>query len=65
MDILSNYSVLLIPVIILVVVIAVLIGPRLVDGGMGFGFLATGLLILGCAAAGSYWLRAVGAEERS
>ncbi|MFO1398209.1 MAG: DUF2157 domain-containing protein [Burkholderiales bacterium] len=52
-------------VLSLVVVIAVLIGPRLVGGGMGFGFLGTGLLILGCAAAGSYWLRAVGAEERS
>lgn len=52
-------------VLSLVVVIAVLVGPRLTDAGMALGFLGTGLLILGCAAAGGYWLRAVSAEQSS
>ncbi len=51
-------------VLSLIVVSALLVGPRLSGSGIGLGFLGTGLLILGCAAAGSYWLRAVGAEER-
>lgn len=50
-------------VLSLIVVIAVLIGPRISGGGIGLDFLGTGLLILACAAAGSYWLRAVSAEE--
>lgn len=52
-------------VLSLIVIIAVLIVPRIVGGGLGLGFLGAGLLILGCAAAGGYWLRAVGAEAEA
>ncbi|MFO1414649.1 MAG: DUF2157 domain-containing protein [Burkholderiales bacterium] len=50
-------------VLSLIVAIAVLVGRHLFSGFVGLGFLGTGLLILGCAAAGTYWLRAVAAEE--
>jgi hypothetical protein len=49
----------------LVVVIAVALGRPLLERGGAGGFLIVGLLLLVCAAAGSYWLRQVGADPET
>lgn len=47
----------------LIVVIAVALVPRLIGAAAGLGYLLAGLLILGCGAAGAFWLRQVSAES--
>lgn len=51
-------------VLTIVVVVAFALGrPALEHGGAG-AFLLIGLTLIGCAAAGGYWLRQVGAQTR-
>lgn len=48
-----------------VVVVAFICGRWLIEHDAAGGFLLTGIVVVACAAAGSYWLRTVGAEIRS
>ncbi len=52
-------------VLSMTVVVAFALGRPLVDHGGAVGFLMVGLLLIGCAAAGSLWLRRIAAEEGS
>lgn len=52
-------------VLSIIVAVAFALGrPVLEDGGAG-GFLVIGLVLIACAAAGSYWLRSVASDDRS
>ena len=52
-------------VLSIIVVVAFALGRPILERGGAIGFLIVGLILIGCAAAGSFWLRAVGAEDRS
>jgi len=52
-------------VLSIIVVVAFALGRPILERGGASGFLIVGLILIGCAAAGSFWLRSVAAEERS
>jgi hypothetical protein len=52
-------------VLSIIVVVAFAFGRPILEHGGAFGFLVVGLILIACAAAGSFWLRAVAAEDRS
>ena len=49
----------------LIVVVAFALGRPILEHGGAGGFLVIGLILIACAAAGSYWLRQIAAEEGS
>jgi uncharacterized membrane protein len=51
-------------VLSIIVVVAFALGRPILEHGGAFGFLVVGLILIACAAAGSFWLRAVAAEDR-
>jgi uncharacterized membrane protein len=52
-------------VLSIIVVVAFALGRPILERGGAAGFLIVGLILIACAAAGSFWLRAVAAEDRS
>ena len=52
-------------VLSIIVVVAFALGRPILERGGALGFLIVGLILIACAAAGSFWLRSVAAEDRS
>ena len=50
-------------VLSMIVVVAFALGRPLLEHGGAAGFLIVGMILIACAAAGSFWLRAVAAED--
>jgi len=52
-------------VLSIIVVVAFALGRPILERGGAAGFLIVGLILIACAAAGGFWLRAAAADDRS